>query len=180
MRTMSRTWAAVAVVMLTVAGGRAAEDKEEKVPLDKLPKAITDAVKKRFPKAEVVEAAKETSKDGDKEKVEYEVSIKDGTTKIDVMLTPEGGITLIEKEIATKDLPKAVADALAEKYPKATFTTVEELIKVTDGKETLDVYEVLLVTADKKTIEVTLSAAGKITETEDKTDEKKEEKKDKK
>lgn len=158
---------------LTLGNGRAGE---EAVPLDKLPKAVTDAVKKRFPKAEVVEAAKETEKD----KTEYEVSIKDGTTKIDVTLTPEGVITLIEREIAAKDLPKAVIDALAEKYPKATFTTVEELIKVTDGKEAFDLYEVLLVTADKKTVEVKLTAAGKITETEDKTDEKKEEKKDKK
>lgn len=178
MRTMSRMWTALAVVALVVASGWAAEDKEEKVPLDKLPKAITDAVKKRFPKVELVEAAKETSKEGDKEKVEYEVSIKDGTTKIDVMLTPEGVITLIERQIAEKDLPKAVTDALAEKYPKAAFTIVEELLKVTDGKEALDVYEVLLVTADKKTFEVKLTAAGKITETEEKTDEKKEEKKE--
>lgn len=173
MRTPLRMVAALAVMALTLGNGRAGE---EAVPLDKLPKAVTDAVKKRFPKAEVVEAAKETEKD----KTEYEVSIKDGTTKIDVTLTPEGVITLIEREIAAKDLPKAVIDALAEKYPKATFTTVEELIKVTDGKEAFDLYEVLLVTADKKTVEVKLTAAGKITETEDKTDEKKEEKKDKK
>lgn len=174
MRTQIRMVVALAaVVVLTITTGWAGE---EKVPLDKLPKAITDAVKKRFPKAELVEAAKETEKD----KTEYEVSIKDGTTRIDVMLTPEGVITLIEREIAAKDLPKVVTDALAEKYPKATLTTVEELIKVTDGKESLDVYEVLLVTADKKTVEVKLTAAGKITETEEKKDEKQEEKKDKK
>jgi hypothetical protein len=173
MRTMLRAVAAVFTVALVVAGGRA---DEEKLPLDKLPKAVSEAVKKRFPKAELVEAAKETSKDGDKEKVEYEVTIKDGETKIDVMLTPDGKITLIEKEIAAKDLPKAVTDALDAKYPKATLKVVEEVIKVTDGKEALDFYEVLLVTAEKKTFEVKLTAGGKITETE----EKKEEKKDKK
>jgi hypothetical protein len=32
---------------------------EEKVPLDKLPKAVVEAMKKRFPKAEIIEAAKE-------------------------------------------------------------------------------------------------------------------------
>ncbi len=174
MRMMSRLGLVLAAVVLGVSGGRA---DEEPVPLDKLPKAISDAVKKRFPKAELVEAAKETSKDGDKEKVEYEVSLKDGGSKIDVMLTPEGVITLIEKEIAAKDLPKAVADTLSEKYPKATYTTVEELIKVTGGKEALDVYEVVLVTAEKKTFEVKVTPAGKITETEEKKEEKKEDKK---
>lgn len=169
MRTMLRTVAAVVTVALVVAGGRA---DEEKLPLDKLPKAVSEAVKKRFPKAELVEAAKETSKDGDKEKVEYEVTIKDGGTKIDVMLTPDGKITLIEKEIAAKDLPKAVTEALDAKYPKATLKVVEEVIKVTDGKEALDFYEVLLVTAEKQTFEVKLTAGGKITETEEKTDEK--------
>jgi len=173
MRTMLRTVAAVVTVALVVAGGRA---DEEKVPLDKLPIPVSEAVKKRFPKAELVEAAKETSKDGDKEKVEYEVTVKDGGTKIDVMLTPDGKITLIEKEIAAKDLPKAVTEALDAKYPKATLKVVEEVIKVTDGKEALDFYEVLLVTAEKKTFEVKLTAEGKITETEEKKEEKKDNK----
>ena len=44
------------------------------MPLDKLPKAVVEAVKKRFPKAEMIGAAKETE-DG---KTEYEVTIKDG------------------------------------------------------------------------------------------------------
>ena len=173
MRTMVRVVVAMFTVAMAVAGVRA---DEEKVPLDKLPKAVSDAVTKRFPKGELVEAAKETSKDGDKEKVEYEVTVKDGGKKIDVMLTPDGKVTLIEKEIAAKDLPKAVTDAIDTKYPKAIFKTVEEVIKVTDGKEALDFYEVLLLTAEKKTFEVKLTPAGKITETEEKPEEKKDKK----
>ncbi|MDY3558166.1 PepSY-like domain-containing protein [Gemmata sp. JC673] len=169
MRTMLRVMVAVVAGAIAAAGVRA---DEEKVPLDKLPKAVADAVKKRFPKGELVEAAKETEGD----KVEYEVTVKDGGTKIDVMLTPDGKITVIEKQLAAKDLPKAVTEALGAKYPKATLKTVEEVIKVKDGKEALDFYEVLVVTADKKTFEVKLTAEGKITE----TDEKKEEKKGKK
>lgn len=173
MRTMMRAVAVTVAVVMASAGGRADDEKEEKVPLDKLPKAVAEAVKKRFPKGELVEAAKEEeTKDGVK-KVEYEVTVKDGESKIDVMLTPDGKITLIEKGIAAKDLPKAVTDALDAKYPKATLKVVEEVIKVTDGKEALDFYEVLLVTAEKKTFEVKLTAGGKITATEEKTDEKK-------
>lgn len=160
MRTMAMLLAGVFITTGMVTADEVA------IPLDKLPKAVGGAVKKRFPKAVLVEAAKETEDD----KTEFEVTIKDGDTKIDVMLNPNGAITLIEKQIAAKALPKAVTDALGEKYPKATFTTVEELIKVTDGKGALDAYEVLLVTADKKTFEVKLTAAGKITETEEKTE----------
>lgn len=146
---------------------------EVSIPLDKLPKEVVEAVKKRFPKGTLLEAAKET--DGDK--VEYEVTLKEGEMKIDVMLTADGKITLIEKLLPTKDLPKAITDVLEAKYPKATHQKAEEVIKVTDGKEALDFYEVLLQTADKKTIEVKIAADGKIKAVEEKKEGDKEEKK---
>jgi len=74
----------------------------------------------------------------------------------------------------------SVTAALAEKYPKAVFKTVESVVKVTDGKEELDYYEVLLTTAEKKELEVQIFADGKVKATEEKKDEpKKDEKKDK-
>ena len=171
MRTML-LMVACAVLAFGATGARA---DEEKLAIDKLPKAVLESVKKRFPKAELIEAAKET--DGDK--VEYEVTLKDGETKYDVMFSPDGKITLIEKTIAAKDLPKAVADAVAEKYPKATYKLYEEMTKVIDGKEAIAYFEILLVTADKMTLEVEVSPEGKILKTEEKKDEKKEDKKDK-
>ena len=165
----------VACAVLAFGATGALRADEEKIALDKVPKAVLESVKKRFPKAELIEAAKET--DGDK--VEYEVTLKDGETKYDVMFSPDGKITLIEKTITAKDLPKAVADAVAEKYPKATYKLYEEMTKVIDGKEAIAYFEVLLVTADKKTLEVEVSPEGKILKTEEKKDEKKEDKKDK-
>jgi hypothetical protein len=143
---------------------------EEKVPLDKLPKAVLEAAKKRFPKAEVTGASKETE-DG---KTVYEVELKEDGKKLDVTLTADGTIILIERQIDAKDLPKAVAEAIDKKYPKATFKIIEEVIKVKDGKETLDLYEALLVTADKMKVEVKVAPDGKITG-EEKKPEKKEE-----
>jgi hypothetical protein len=67
----------------------------------------------------------------------------------------------VEKEITAKDLPRAVADALAAKYPQATFKKVEE---VTEGKKMT--YEALLVTADKKAVEVVLDPSGKVVKEE--------------
>ena len=167
------TMALCAALACSAGAGRA---DEEKIAIDKLPKAVLETVKKRFPKAELIEAAKET--DGDK--VEYEITLKDGETKYDVMFSADGKITLIEKTIAAKDLPKVVADAVAEKFPKSTGNVYEEMTKVVDGKEVLAYYEVLLETADKKMFEVEISPEGKILKTEEKKEEKKEDKKDKK
>ena len=144
---------------------------EEKVPLKDLPKAVADAVKKKFPKAKVVSASKEI----EDEKTLYEVTLKDGEQNVQVTATPEGKIVEIEKEIAAKDLPKEVTEALDEKYPKATIKKVEEVIAT--GKDLA--YEVLLVTKDKKTVEVKFDAKGKVLKVENKDDEKEEGKKKK-
>lgn len=167
MKTMlGKLAAGVAVLALALVCARA---DEEKVPLDKVPKAVIDAVKKEFPKAEVAGAATE-KEDG---KTVYEITLKLNKKNIDVTVTPEGKITLVEKEIDAKDLPKAVATALEAKYPKATIDLVEELSK--DGKVTA--YEMKITTADKKKFEVEFAPDGKFVKEEAKKEEKKEEKK---
>jgi hypothetical protein len=140
---------------------------EEKVPLDKLPKTVVNAVKDRFPRGELVEASKETE-DG---KTEYEVSLKRGEHHIDVMVTPEGKITLIEKTIDIDDLPKKVSAAVKAKHPKGKVTKAEEVITVSDDKETLDYYEVD-VEENGKSVEIKVLINGKI-KAEEKKDEKK-------
>lgn len=146
---------ALGVGLLAVGGVRA---DEEKVPLDKLPKAVKEAVEKRFLKVEVKGASKE--KDGDK--VVYEVSLKKDGKAIDVTVTEAGAITTIEQEIEFKDLPKAVAKTFEEKYPKAKYEIVESVTKVTDGKEKLEYYEAVLIDGDKKKWEVEVLPDGKL------------------
>src|SRR5262249_9602788 len=153
---------AMAAVVLALAGSARAD--EEKVPLDKVPKAVLDAVKARFPGAEMKGASKETEGG----KTMYEVSIKNKGQNIDVELAEDGKILAIEKETTTKALPKKVVDALEAKYPKATHKKTEEIIKVENGVEQPAVFEVVLETADKKTFEVVLSADGKIQKEEGK------------
>src|SRR5438067_6333095 len=99
---------AVAVVGF-VAQARADEDK---IPLDKLPKGVVETVKKRFPHAKIEGAAKE-NEDG---KIVYEVTLKEGGKNIDVSFTAEGVMTLIEKEVEAKDVPKAVTEGVDAKY----------------------------------------------------------------
>jgi hypothetical protein len=139
------------------------------VSLDKVPTAVKKAVGTRFPGALMVKASKETEVGREL----YELSIKDNGRRMDVTATPDGTLTGIERIIDAQELPKAVADALNEKYPKADLKKVEEVIKVAGGKETLEVYEVLLVTADNKRYEVSFLPNGTVKEVEDKNKPKK-------
>jgi hypothetical protein len=156
-------------MLCLVAGARA---EEKKVPLDKVPKAVTEAVKARFPDAKVVSASTETE---DKKTV-YEITLKQDKLNIDVTVTPEGKITTIEKQIRAKSLPKAVLKALRTKYPKAKYEMIEEVIKVEGKKETFQYYEVVVVTSEKKKVEVVITKDGKITKEEPKKEEKKKDK----
>jgi hypothetical protein len=167
MSTHVRGWGLAALAALVLLAPAVRAD-EEKVPLDKLPKAVVDTVKKRFPDARLVSASKEDENG----KTVYEVSIEDKGQKSDVTVTTEGALVSIETEIAAKDLPKAVAETLDQKYPKATFKTIETVVKVRDGKEKLEYYELLLVTAAGKKLEVTITPDGKVNHEEDKSKEK--------
>ena len=137
---------------------------EESVDPKKLPNGILEAAKKAFPDAEVVGAAKE--KDGDKTVYEVELKLKGMT--IDIMFSDKGVMELVEKQIAIKSVPEAISGAVSKKYPKSTIKLAEELYKVAAGKQTLDLYEVLVETADKAEVEIKLTPKGEITAEEKK------------
>src|SRR5262249_23093246 len=138
----------------------------EKIKVSDLPRKVVEAVKAKFPDAKLTGAEKE--KKG--EETVYEVQITVKKQKIEVTANADGKILSIEKQIGGKDPPAAVTKTLEEKYPKATYKIIEE---VTEGKKKY--YEVLLVTADKKTFEVEIAPNGKFIKATSK-DKKKEEK----
>jgi uncharacterized membrane protein YkoI len=153
-----RNWLVASLVIGVLAGALARAD-EEKVPLDKVPKAVLDAVKAKFEGAELKSASTE-KEDG---KLIYEINIKHQGHSIDVSLTEDGKIVSIEKTIDRKDLPKPVAEALDSKYPKATIKVIEEVTE----KDKVN-YEVHLVTVDKKEVEVVFDPSGKVVKEEKK------------
>jgi uncharacterized membrane protein YkoI len=156
---------AASLVLCVLAGmtARADEEKEGKVALDKVPKTVLDAVKAKFKGAELVSAGTE-KEDG---KLVYEINLKHQGHKIDVTVRPDGKILSSEKTIGVKDLPKEVSEALDGKYAKAKIKLVEE---VTEGEKVN--YEVLLVTADNKTLEIVFDPKGKVVKEEKKEKEK--------
>jgi uncharacterized membrane protein YkoI len=156
---IATVWLFVAVFGSTVLATAARAD-EEKIALDKVPKAVLDAVKAKFPDVKVTEATKETE-DG---KTIYELAFAYKDHKYEVECQEDGAIIVIEKQIEAKELPKEVVKTLEEKYPKATYKVIEEVTK----KDKIAYYEVELTTADKKAIEVQVDPAGKIVKEEKK------------
>jgi len=134
---------------------------EEKTPLDKLPKAVVQAVTSKFPKAMMDSAVKATA-DG---KTSYEVTLKAGKFGIDVTVTSEGKIVQVEREMAITDLPKPVADAFHATYPKVKVKRIEELSK----EDRIISYELLIETPANKTLEAYFDPQGKFLQEKDVT-----------
>ncbi len=130
----------------------------ENVPLHLVPKPVLDAVKARFADARIARAEKDREVGG----FVYEVTIKYQGQNVDVILTPEGTIRLIKREIAATNVPEPVARTLAETYPQATYQSVEAVITVQGPQEKLAYYEVGLLTAQRRIVEARVSPDGKI------------------
>lgn len=160
MRGLKSWCAAIAVAGLIAFGVSVAEDKAEKVSPDKLPKAVADAIKARFPAGEITSAEKE-KEDG---KVVYDIELKENGVKYEMDILEDGTVLEIEKEI--KEFPALVTRAVAAKYPKSKVVEVMEVNLVKDKKETPDHYEVTIETEGKK-LEVLVSLDGKSVKTED-------------
>src|SRR5262245_51827112 len=133
---------------------------EEKVPLDKIPKAVKDALIAKFPKAKIDKCTK--AKEGND--VVYDIEFKDGDRKCEADIKENGTFINFEKAIEVKNLPKAVKEAIEKKYPKSTMKEIMEETEVKGKDEKIAAYEVVLVTADKKEVEVRVSPEGKILE----------------
>src|SRR5262245_7918469 len=76
-------------------------DKGAKVALDQVPKKVMDAVKARFPGAEITSVGKETI-DG---KVVYDIEMKVKGRKHEMDIREDGTVLEVENEIAAKALP---------------------------------------------------------------------------
>src|SRR5437868_14351659 len=98
-------WSGVAVAGLVLLASAARAD-DKKVPLDKVPKPVMDAIKARFPGADITSVEKE--KEGDK--VVYDIELKQQGRKYEMDIQEDGTVLEIEKEV--KDVPEAVTKAV--------------------------------------------------------------------
>ena len=141
--------------LLAIVTSARADDGE--IPVKDLPKAVVDAVKGRFPRAELTDAQKVTQSG----KTTYDVAFKDGAKAIDATLSADGKFLLIETEIALKAIPAKVAAAIKAKYPKGTMKSAGWVLDYEDGKET-KYFAVVVATGAKKDRELDVTADGEI------------------
>jgi uncharacterized membrane protein YkoI len=128
--------------------------------LDEIPQVVMDALKAKFPRAEIHKWSQE--QEGDI--IVYDFEFKQDGQNFEADIKEDGTIHNWEKAIEATDLPEAVMKSVKGKYPEATLQEIMEITAVTDGMDALEGYEIVLKTADMKDVEVTIAPDGEILE----------------
>jgi len=165
MRATLSLKAAIAAAVLAAGAVQAGE-----MSLTAVPKPVLQTVKSRFKGAMLVGASREKTPEG----TVYEVNMRERGMGIDVSLDSQGKMLLFEKQIARKDLPRAVSDTLNTRYPRAKYRSFEEAYQVQGDKEILTYYEAVFVDPNKKIWAVELGLDGTVRKVDDKTAEEEE------
>jgi hypothetical protein len=173
---MSRLFgcAAGCVAVLALALVVRADDEDEKVPLEKVPAKVKDALKAKYPKAKIVSASKG---DHDGTKV-YEFKLEQGDKTWEASFTLDGKFDSSEEVIKESELPKKVKEAFRKKYKDVKVETIEKET-TGEGEKAKVVYEIVF-EKDKEKYEAQYDPEGKhLGEKKIKPRKKEEEKKDK-
>src|SRR5215475_3008692 len=109
----------VAIALLGVTNASGQADKKVKAP-----QAVMDAFKKQYPNATI----KSVSSEKEGGKTVYEIESMDGAQRRDLMYDANGTVLSTEELVPNAQIPKAVSDAIAAKYPKASIVRAEKLI----------------------------------------------------
>ncbi|MDH4270495.1 MAG: hypothetical protein OEW18_00815 [Candidatus Aminicenantes bacterium] len=133
---------------------------QEDAQLAEIPQVVMDALKAKFPEAEIQKWAEE--KEGDIVLYDIEFKLQDQNFEADIK--EDGSIYNWERAIAAEDLPDAVRQAAEKMYPNAVLKEIMMITAVVDGQDTLEGYEIVLQTADDKEVEITVAPDGTILE----------------
>jgi hypothetical protein len=151
------------LAVLGLASGARAQ--EEKIPLHRVPKAVMNSAKARFPGAEIKQATKETE---DGEPV-FTLAMKHHRHNVDVTLKVDGIVVLVETDIPAKEVPKVVLQAIQESYPGATVRGAESVYKGPEVKKKADYYQFYLLTASETPALLKVDPEGKVLEPQART-----------
>jgi uncharacterized membrane protein YkoI len=128
--------------------------------LNKIPPVVMDALKARFPGAEIDKWSEE--EEGDIVIYDFEF-IQEGQ-KLEADIKADGTIHNWEKEIDLNDVPEAVMKAVEKIYPGSSPQEIMQITSMESGTDELEGYEIVLETAENKEVEVTVAPDGNILE----------------
>ena len=126
----------------------------EAIQIQDVPKAVVDAVKTKFPDAEMQKAKKKVENG----KTFFGIGLTSKGTAHSLLLTPKGKIVELKKVIPASELPAKVAETVYASYPNSTTKKAE---KVTEYKEEKS-FKLEVITSDKQTKKLVIDAEGKI------------------
>ena len=124
------------------------------------PAAVMQALRTRFPGAEIEKWSKETEKGV----VLYDIEFTQQGHKLEADIRADGSVSNWENEVQLQDVPDAVRQTINTRFPGATVRTILASNAVRDGKDELEGYEVVLATKDGKEVEITVAPDGKVLE----------------
>ncbi len=156
----------ILVGLLVLLVGSCGQQKD-KTDSDQIPQKVSEALKAKFPDAEIVKWTKEE----EGEIVIYDFEFTQNGQKLEADIKEDGSIHNWEKAIAAEDLPMVVQNVVSEKYPDAIIKEIMEITAVNEGEDQLEGYEIVFENLDKEEIEITVAPDGNIIE-EDTGDEK--------
>lgn len=151
--------AAAALLTVLATAGRThaqaqAQSQSQTIPVAEAPKAVIDAVKAKFPDAEIQKAKKKVENG----KTFFGIGLTSKGTERSLTLTEKGKIVEAKSVVAASALPAKVAEAVYAAYPNSTTKKAQ---KVTAYKEEKS-FKVEVVTSDKQTKTIVLDAEGKV------------------
>jgi len=150
----------IACAMLSLALACPLFAQSEKIEPSKLPPKVSEAVKSRFPDATIVQVTKETENG----EIVYDIEMTKNGKKHEMDCKEDGTLIDLQNEVSASDLPATAASAIKAKYPGSRIKEVGEILVVKDKKETREHFEVIIETADKKELELTIKLDGSIEE----------------
>jgi hypothetical protein len=128
--------------------------------LDKIPQAVMDGLKAKFPQAEIQKWTQE--KEGEIAIYNFEFTQESHMFK--AVVGEDGSIHNWQKAVETTDLPEVVKVAVETKYPGSTMKEIMEISTVSEGQDVLEGFEFVLETSDMKEVEVMVAPGGAIVE----------------
>jgi hypothetical protein len=126
----------------------------ETIQIQDVPKAVVDAVKSKYPDAQLQKAKKKVENG----KTYFGIGLTSKGTAHNVLMTPKGKIVELKKVIPPSELPAKVTEAIYASYPNSTTNKAE---KVTAYKEEKS-FKLEVITSDKQTKKLVIDADGKI------------------
>jgi hypothetical protein len=145
------------LAVLGLASGTRAQ--EEQIPLNRVPKAVMDSARAKFPGAQIKAASEETE---DGKPPVFALNMKHQRHNVDVTFEVDGTLVLVETDLPAKELPKVVLRAVAYRYPGASLRGAESVTKGPEVKKKADHYELYLVKANNKPALVKVAPDGTV------------------